>query len=82
MLPFLNQHKMGSMMTNARKSDGTGSLEPAASDDKENHTLMGIAQELIAAVHAKDAKAVASALEAAVGVLNDDNSDEAEEGET
>jgi len=61
MLPFLKPNKMAAVIMANRKPDG------GVSDEKEegeaSPELMNMAEDLISAVHMKDAKAVAEILE-------------------
>ncbi len=64
MLPFLKPKPQTGIIVETRKSDGGSKPD----ESEENHGLTACAEDLIRAVHAKDAKAVASALQAAFEV--------------
>lgn len=76
-LPFLNPRKVGSVIAAARKPDG--SLEPKGEVGEPDHALMSAAEDLIRAVHMKDANAVVNALQAAFEMM--DSSQDMEMGE-
>ncbi len=80
MLPFLQPKKVGAVISVLRKEDGSsGGMKEK---DEPNPGLMAAAEDLIKAVHAKDAKAVCEALEAAYMECDSDDGDEgAEESE-
>lgn len=63
MLPFLQPKKITSIMMAVKKPDG--SIEQKGPEDEPDHALMSAAEDLISAVHMKDAKAVAEAIKAA-----------------
>lgn len=67
MLPFLKPEKISSVIMSKRKPDGgaevVGEMEPDG--DASSSMLQSAAEDLIKAVHSKDASAVAAALEAA-----------------
>lgn len=73
MLPFLQPKKIATMMVASKKPDG--SIEQEGPADEPNHALLAAAEDLISAVHMKDAKAVAEAIESAFEICdsNDDN---------
>jgi hypothetical protein len=79
MLPFLNKRKNVTMMVKEAPGILAGPEESMSYSDD----LLDCARELIAAVEAKDAKAVASALEAAFYAcdLNSSSVESAEPGE-
>lgn len=70
MLPFLMPKKVGSALAVISVSDGT---------ESQDDSLQSIAGDLIAAVHSKDAKAVAAALEAAFYACDAEPHDEGEQ---
>lgn len=61
MLPFMRPKKQDSVVT--MKMDTEGKTEPMG-EEGENHALMSAAEDLIRAVHAKDAQGVADAMQA------------------
>jgi len=63
MLPFLQPKKAAAVMIAKRKP--SGSIEPMHEEGEQDPGLMSAAEDLISAVHAKDAKGVADALKAA-----------------
>lgn len=65
MLPFLQPKKMTSVIVETRKPNGN-----VESRDEEDHPLMSAAEDLIRAVHGKDAKAVAHALQSAFEIAD------------
>lgn len=71
MLPFLGPKKISSVIVAGRKPDG--SLNPQGDEGEMDAGLMSAAEDLIQAVHAKDATAVASALKAAFQMSDDDS---------
>lgn len=77
MLPFLKPRKLDSIVMMNSKPEG--GLEPENRED-ENHALMAVAEDLIKAIHAKDTKGVADALEAASDVCGMSDHMEPEEG--
>lgn len=89
MLPFLAPKKIASVIV--AKTKPTGGIEPKGEEGEHDPALMSAAEDLISAVHMKDAVAVADALRAAFDIcdsephvegehLNDDE-DESEQGE-
>lgn len=68
MQPFLPAKRIATMLSNTRHEDGTGETAPMA----ENHALHAAADDLIRAVHAKDTKAVADAIEACIYACEDE----------
>lgn len=64
MLPFLQPKKMASTLVIRHKPDGSN--EPEGEEGEPNHALLSAAEDLISAIHSKDASAVASALKAAI----------------
>lgn len=76
MLPFLKPDKMASVVMAARKPDG--SLEPKGEEGEMDHGKLSAAEDLIRAIHAKDAKAVAEAMQASYDMCEskEDGSDE------
>ena len=65
MLPYLQQKKIASIAHAVRRPDG--SMEEVEQDDLG---LLEAASDLMAAVHAKDSKAVAAALKAAFEICD------------
>lgn len=59
MLPFLKARKLDSVVTMQHRDDGTNI---PMDGEGENHAHMAVAEDLIRAIHAKDAKAVSEAL--------------------
>lgn len=78
-LPFLMHRKIATVILAKQKPDGT--LEPKGEEGEHDPALMSAAEDLIRAVHAKDANAVAEALMAASEILDSDEADEPEEKE-
>lgn len=72
MLPFLKPEKVGAIIVARRKPDGSHMAEGGMAEDGhvENAELLAAATDLVRAVHAKDAKGVAEALEAAFYVCD------------
>lgn len=75
MLPFLKPKKSQSVVIASAKPEG--GLEPEHDEGEHDPMLLGIAEDLIQAIHAKDPHAVADALQAAdhamdMGVPADD----------
>jgi hypothetical protein len=71
MLPFLKPKRAASVIMTTRSAAG----EKVGADQEQgeqNPELMSIAEKLIGAVHAKDASAVAEALQAAQSLLDID----------
>jgi hypothetical protein len=68
MLPFLKPKTQTGLIISQRKPDGE--TEEKGMEDQEDMGLMSAAEDLIRAVHAKDAKAVASALRAAFEIVD------------
>lgn len=58
MLPFLKPKKMASVVMSARTADGKEVLK--GPEDEASPENLKLAQDLISAVHAKDAEAVAA----------------------
>lgn len=75
MLPLLKPEKKGISITAIKLPEGSD----AAEESKENPALMAAAEGLIAAIHSKDPKAVATALEAAFMECDNDEEDEGAE---
>ena len=59
MLPFLNPKKLGAVIMQRRKSDG--SLKTESEEGSAKPELIAAAEALIEGVHAKDAEKVAKA---------------------
>jgi hypothetical protein len=70
MLPFLQPKKMAGMIIAKYKPEGK--TEPGVEEGEMDHGLMAAAEELISAIHAKDATAVAKALESALMLAKED----------
>lgn len=68
MLPFLKQRKIASVIMAKRKPDGA--IEPISEEGEETPELMSAAEDLIRALHSKDAGAVAAALKAAFQMMD------------
>lgn len=71
MLPFLAPKKSAGIIIAKRKPDGE--IMPENEEGEASPALMSCAEDLISAIHAKDASAVASALDAAYSVLDVDD---------
>lgn len=67
MLPFLQPKKMSSTILAKRRPDGT--TQDMNEEGMPSPALMAVAEDLISAVHAKDAMKVASVLESAFEIL-------------
>ena len=80
MLPFLKPKTVAGLIISKRKPDG-GS-EESHSEGNENDSIEASAEALIRAVHAKDAKAVASAMRDAFQILESEPHEEAGESES
>ncbi len=72
MLPFLKPKKAGTVMV-AKYSNGETKSEGEVGEHNEG--LMSAAQDLISAIHAKDAKAVCDALCAAKEMIPESKED-------
>jgi hypothetical protein len=68
MLPFLKPKKVAAVIVANRQPDG--SMESEGSEDEMDPGLMAVAEDLIRAVHGKDARAVAQALQAAFDIAD------------
>lgn len=68
MLPFLAPKKAASIIMARRKASGGVIAEHEEGEPKPE--LMACAEDLISSVHAKDAKGVSEALEAAFHILD------------
>lgn len=79
MLPFLEPKKITSVLVSKRKSDGTA--DTLQEEGEHDPGLLSAAEDLISAVHAKDANAVADALKAAYSMCDDDEDPAMELGE-
>ncbi len=64
LLPFLKHKPVASLIISQRKPDAP-SGQTEHSIDNENHAMEACAEDLIRAVHSKDSKAVAEALQSA-----------------
>lgn len=62
MLPFLQPRKQAGVIIAKRKPEG--GIEPMHEEGEHEPGLMAAAEDLISAVHAKDAKGVADAMKA------------------
>lgn len=67
-LPFLDKRKVAGLIIAKRKPDG--STEEMHTEGDENAPIMSCADDLISAVHAKDASGVAAAMRAAFEILD------------
>lgn len=76
MLPFLKPRQQSGLTISIRKPDG-GSEESHTAGD-EDHGLDSCSEDLIKAMHAKDAKGVTSALKAAFEILDSQPHEEGE----
>lgn len=76
MLPFLAPKKIASVIMAKTKPEG--GVEDERHEDEQDPGLMSAAEDLISAVHAKDAAAVAEALEAAFEILDSQPHEEGE----
>lgn len=65
MLPFLKPKQVASVIVANRHPDPDGTLESQGPEDEMHPGLMSAAEDLIRAVHSKDAHAVAGALQSA-----------------
>jgi hypothetical protein len=63
MLPFLNPKSMPTVMIAARKP--SGEIKDLHEEGEHDPGFMAAAEDLISAIHAKDAKGVAEALKSA-----------------
>lgn len=76
MLPFLKPKAVSGIIISHRKSDGSDPKnEP---EDQEDQGLMACAEQMIRAMHAKDAQGVAEAFKAAFEILESAPHEEAE----
>jgi len=78
MLPFLKPRQVGSIVFAKRKPDGSHKTESV--EGEQHPKLMEAAEKLISAVHQKDAKLVAEALQAAFNI-NEELEDKSEDSE-
>lgn len=69
MLPFLKPKKVASVIV-ANRQEEDGALESAGPADEMDPGLMAAAEDLIQAVHAKDAHATAMALQSAFDIAD------------
>lgn len=74
-LPFLKPKKQPSLIV--AKVSADGHKEEMSHDGEENHGLMSAAEDLIRAVHAKDAHATVEALRSAFEIMELEPHDEA-----
>lgn len=75
MLPFLKHKPVAGLIIKSRTPDEPMGDEPHEAGD-ENHALEACAEDLIRAIHAKDAKAVAEALKSALECADLDQGDD------
>lgn len=78
MLPFMKPKIQGSVIMMAHKPDGSNEVK--GEEGQPNPALMAIAEDLISAIHSKDAMAVAHALDAAIQISDEDEGSEPMEG--
>lgn len=78
MLPFLRPKHQPTVVEIKRKPDG----EVSTAEQSEDQGLISCAEDLIKAVHAKDAKGVAQAIKAAVEICDTYPQEETHEFET
>jgi hypothetical protein len=76
MLPFLKPKRVAGVIIEKRKADQSPQVEP---EDAADQGLDACSEELIRAMHAKDAKGVSAALRAAFEVLESQPHEEAEQ---
>lgn len=62
MIPFLKPKQIGSVIQTKRQSDGTTKVDKE--EGGQDPGMISVAEDLIQAIHAKDATAVAEALSA------------------
>jgi hypothetical protein len=67
-LPFLKSRKLAQVIIARKKPEG--GIEPMHAEDEQDPALMSAADDLISAVHMKDSKAVADALQAAFEICD------------
>lgn len=67
-------------MARHKIDQGGGAADVEGEEGEPKPELMTAAESLISAVHSKDAKAVAEALEAAMAILDNDDMSSEEEG--
>lgn len=77
MLPFMKLKKQGAVMQ-AKPSEG--GTEPMNEEEEHSPGIMSAAEDLISAVHSKDARAVADALKAHHEIREMEDYDEEPEG--
>lgn len=78
-LPFLQPKRVGAMLIAKHKlSTGGSAAEPQQEEGESHPGVMSAAEDLISAVHAKDATAVAKALEDAFALLDSGDAEAAE----
>jgi hypothetical protein len=68
MLPFLKPKSVAGLIISHRKPDGSNQADHMEGD--ENAALEACAEDLIRAIHAKDAKAAAEALKSAFEIAD------------
>ena len=69
MLPFFKPKKLASVIIATRKPDGT--VMPKHEETEHEDGIMSVAEDLISAVHMKDASMVATALKAAFEIMEE-----------
>jgi hypothetical protein len=72
MLPFLSPRKSSSTVMVQSHDDGS---QEHLGEEGDEHGILSAAEDLISAIHSKDAHQVAEALKAAVAMLDNDNED-------
>ena len=77
-LPFMKKRQVAALIIQNRTPDG---VKTEGAEDSQDQGLMSCAEDLIRAVHAKDAQAVASAMRAAFEILESEPHEEAEQSE-
>lgn len=76
MLPFLKPKTLAGLIITKRKPDDSAAGKPTEDDHMDgddNHALMSAAEDLIKAVHSKDAAAVAAAWRAGSEILESED---------
>lgn len=67
MLPFMKPKQVAGLIVKQRKPDGNSVEQPV--ENEENQDLEVCAEEIIRAIMAKDAKALATAIESAFQIM-------------
>lgn len=75
-LPFLKPKNVAGLIMSTRKPDG--GKEETGTEGSENEGLLASAEDLIRAIHSRDAKHVALALRAAIDCLDSDEASESD----